>query len=176
MASVRRPCWVDARIVQKTAYDVVTVTTAGRPLAPPSSRRCLVRNFALVSFWCAVPLRNFPAPVRREFDEKAQSYQAITPRIRGKIGTDLRKFPVSSLFNREPTAETGSLETACTASWSQRPQSLQPQFRVPARFAAFRGALCEHLHVCEPETAGEQTLSCTVGSFSLRPSWSVRIR
>jgi hypothetical protein len=65
-----------------------------------------------------VTLQKFPARRRREFGYDGRAILDFFAARDGPFQPKIAKFPVFSLFNREFGAETGSLETASSASQS----------------------------------------------------------
>ena len=63
----------------------------------------------------------FPAPMRREFAEKWLLSQRLSSIGNAPKGQILQKFPDNSLLIRESGLESGSQQTACTASLHTQP-------------------------------------------------------
>ncbi len=141
-----------------------------RDLRVPGSRD---RNFSVPGQKFPVRLKKFPVMLFREFGKKSQGTQPLRPyksAICGLIRENSLFFPCLT----GKSAETGSLETPCTASKSLISQKNTAGFELPVRFAAVRGPWRRAAAQAGPRERGLSALSAASQTFSLLAIFEVR--
>src|SRR5262249_49479700 len=83
-----------------------------------------------------VRLPKFPVPLLREFRQKCSDFLALRGTERAKSPTSVEKLPDNSLFSREFSPETGSLQTGSATSLRS-----QSERRLPRRSPQGEGGL-----------------------------------